>query len=276
MVERSALCYQTRSAFQKLAIPRHHSAGFKGSFRYSATKCWNNLPPPPRICLGIVQKNRLGKTCKLPEKKDILKPSVPRGSYDENVTTFDGVEFSATSWKDDKQDGKETLCKYGSTTSQNKRGRPSLNKTKQKRPKLDAQTLPPDDVRFDGVGHEKSYGSKRNSAMWNWKKVFNRLGTEEQCIQFSVERNLIPAEKQCSYHRRPMTLSSESTQSDGTHTQRIESQWRGLKKAFRQEHNKGDFTDWLIEYSYRRKIRINHRDPFEELLNAVEYVYRIN
>ncbi|CAG4929266.1 unnamed protein product [Colias eurytheme] len=48
MGERSALSYQTRSAFQKLAIPRHHSAGFKGSFRYSATKCWNNLPPPLR------------------------------------------------------------------------------------------------------------------------------------------------------------------------------------------------------------------------------------
>ncbi|KAJ2945165.1 hypothetical protein O0L34_g9228 [Tuta absoluta] len=35
---------------------------------------------------------------------------------------------------------------------------------------------------------------------------------------------------------------------DGTHTQRIESQWRGLKKLFRREHNKKDFSEWLILY----------------------------
>lgn len=60
---------------------------------------------------------------------------------------------------------------------------------------------------------------------------------------------------------------------DGTHTQRIESQWRGLKKQFRQEQNKADFTDWLCEYLWRRKIRVNHTDPFEELLKAIKYVY---
>ncbi|CAG4973526.1 unnamed protein product [Colias eurytheme] len=48
MGERSAQNYETRFAFQKLAIPRHHSAAFRGSFRYSATMCWNNLPPPLR------------------------------------------------------------------------------------------------------------------------------------------------------------------------------------------------------------------------------------
>ncbi|KAF9417906.1 hypothetical protein HW555_005051 [Spodoptera exigua] len=32
---------------------------------------------------------------------------------------------------------------------------------------------------------------------------------------------------------------------DGTHTQRIESQWRGLKQKFRQQQNKQDFTQWL-------------------------------
>jgi hypothetical protein len=31
-----------------LQFPRHRSAAFKGSFRYRATKCWNNIPPPIR------------------------------------------------------------------------------------------------------------------------------------------------------------------------------------------------------------------------------------
>lgn len=53
--------------------------------------------------LGTVQRNRLGKACKLPDKKEVLKTSVPRGSYEENVTTFEGVDFSAVSWKDNKQ-----------------------------------------------------------------------------------------------------------------------------------------------------------------------------
>lgn len=31
-----------------LIYPRHRTAAFRGSFRYAATKCWNNLPPPVR------------------------------------------------------------------------------------------------------------------------------------------------------------------------------------------------------------------------------------
>ena len=31
-----------------LQIPEHRTAAFRGSFRYAATKCWNNLPPPIR------------------------------------------------------------------------------------------------------------------------------------------------------------------------------------------------------------------------------------
>lgn len=30
----------------RLVCPRHSTAAFRGSFRYSATKCWNNIPPP--------------------------------------------------------------------------------------------------------------------------------------------------------------------------------------------------------------------------------------
>lgn len=31
-----------------LSLQRHRSAAFRGSFRYQATKCWNNIPPPIR------------------------------------------------------------------------------------------------------------------------------------------------------------------------------------------------------------------------------------
>ncbi|KAL0811986.1 hypothetical protein ABMA28_009384 [Loxostege sticticalis] len=33
--------------------------------------------------------------------------------------------------------------------------------------------------------------------------------TEEQCIRFSEERGLLPTEKMCTYHKKPMTLSNK-------------------------------------------------------------------
>ncbi|CAH2096797.1 unnamed protein product [Euphydryas editha] len=41
-------------------------------------------------CLGTVQRNRLGKSCKLPEKREIMKCNVPRGTYHENVASHEG------------------------------------------------------------------------------------------------------------------------------------------------------------------------------------------
>lgn len=37
-----------RQCSQQLLIPAHKSATFKGSFRYAASKIWNNIPPPLR------------------------------------------------------------------------------------------------------------------------------------------------------------------------------------------------------------------------------------
>lgn len=61
---------------------------------------------------------------------------------------------------------------------------------------------------------------------------------------------------------------------DGTHTQRIESQWRNLKKRFRCKQNKNDFEDWMIESVWRRRIYVNHLDPYEELIKAIKYVFK--
>lgn len=34
----------------QLSIPHHRTSAFRGSFRYAATKCWNNIPPPIKHC----------------------------------------------------------------------------------------------------------------------------------------------------------------------------------------------------------------------------------
>lgn len=52
--------------------------------------------------LGTIQRNRLGKNCKLPNQKDFMKDNVPRGSYEEYVADYEGTEISATCWKDNK------------------------------------------------------------------------------------------------------------------------------------------------------------------------------
>lgn len=40
--------YQRRACTSVFVTPRHRLVAFRGSFRYAATRCWNNLPPPLR------------------------------------------------------------------------------------------------------------------------------------------------------------------------------------------------------------------------------------
>ncbi|CAG4959071.1 unnamed protein product [Colias eurytheme] len=45
----------TRSkADNKLTIPKHQSTGFRGGFKFSATKIWNDLPPPLRLDMAYI------------------------------------------------------------------------------------------------------------------------------------------------------------------------------------------------------------------------------
>lgn len=37
-----------RQSAKQLSMQRHSSASFRGSFRYAASRCWNNIPPPIR------------------------------------------------------------------------------------------------------------------------------------------------------------------------------------------------------------------------------------
>lgn len=62
---------------------------------------------------------------------------------------------------------------------------------------------------------------------------------------------------------------------DGVHTQRIESHWRVMKRLFSKENYRENFTEWLIEATWKRRNQINLRDNFEELLKCILYVYKI-
>ncbi|XP_061722440.1 uncharacterized protein LOC133528942 [Cydia pomonella] len=61
---------------------------------------------------------------------------------------------------------------------------------------------------------------------------------------------------------------------DGTY--KLGSGWQGLTRAFHDNKYEGSFEDRLIEYLWRRRVRLNKLDPFEELLKCILYVYNIN
>lgn len=67
-----------RSCRNRLRVPIHRTAAFRGSFTYSATKCWNNIPPPIRDSKTI-------STFKLKLKKYLLDKQV---EFQDHVAEF--------------------------------------------------------------------------------------------------------------------------------------------------------------------------------------------
>lgn len=62
--------------------------------------------------------------------------------------------------------------------------------------------------------------------------------------------------------------SREFVADDGTHTQRIESQWRALRRHFSPGGiRKEDIADHLLEYAWRRRCVVANEDPFMDLIN---------
>ena len=47
----------------QLASPKHKTEGFKGTFKFAASKVWNDLPPPLRVttCSFMTFKRKLKK-----------------------------------------------------------------------------------------------------------------------------------------------------------------------------------------------------------------------
>lgn len=82
-------------------IPRNinHIVYFDNYYTSIPLACY--LHKQKILCLGTVRTNRLPNN-KLPNQKNFMKKSVPRGSYEEHMTTYDGTDVSVTMWKDNK------------------------------------------------------------------------------------------------------------------------------------------------------------------------------
>ncbi|XP_017492738.1 PREDICTED: uncharacterized protein LOC108380853, partial [Rhagoletis zephyria] len=59
----------------------------------------------------------------------------------------------------------------------------------------------------------------------------------------------------------------------GTHTQRIESPWRVVKRFFSKDNynNRSHFADSVVEFLWRKAILKNREDPFTKLLETIKY-----
>ena len=65
--------------------------------------------------------------------------------------------------------------------------------------------------------------------------------------------------------------SVEFVTSDGVHTQRIESQWRALRRKFtRGGIRHEDIPTYLAEYTWRRDCKLKEESPFENLLKIIK------
>ncbi|CAH2101204.1 unnamed protein product [Euphydryas editha] len=84
-------------------VPRHQNYIVYFDNYYTSLPLLHYLAKEGIHSLGTIQRNRLGKSCKLPTKQEVMKNSVPRGAFHENVTSVDDVEITAVSWKDNKQ-----------------------------------------------------------------------------------------------------------------------------------------------------------------------------
>lgn len=84
-------------------VPRNRNHIVYFDNYYTSIPLMHYLATQGILSLGTIQRNRIGKNCKLPSKKDVMKNSVPRGAYEEYVTNIDDVDITSVSWKDNKQ-----------------------------------------------------------------------------------------------------------------------------------------------------------------------------
>ena len=74
------------------------------------------------------------------------------------------------------------------------------------------------------------------------------------------------------YTHKRVIHEHEFVAEDGTHTQRIESQWRNVRRTFsRGGIRHEDIGEHLVEHVWRRQCRRANKDPFLELLKYLQY-----
>uniref|UniRef100_A0A2H1WU84 SFRICE_036916 n=1 Tax=Spodoptera frugiperda TaxID=7108 RepID=A0A2H1WU84_SPOFR len=116
-------------------------------------------------CFGTIQSNRIPNN-KLPDKKTLMKRTVPRGHHEEQVANVDSIDISAVVWKDNKPltllstyTGAmpvTTISRYDKATKQ----RVPINCPNLKKKRGPAQTMPPKDVRQDKTDHWQKWGDR--------------------------------------------------------------------------------------------------------------------
>lgn len=65
--------YYSRSVRPPLSLQCHKTVAFTGSFRYQATKCWNNIPPPLRIMTSLHTFRKNIKEMLLEKQKSVAE-----------------------------------------------------------------------------------------------------------------------------------------------------------------------------------------------------------
>ncbi|CAH4034364.1 unnamed protein product [Pieris brassicae] len=108
--------------------------------------------------------------------------------------------------------------------------------------------------------------------MWNLTKINKYLSTNEQCVAFAEENELVHSQKQCRTHRVPMKIAKSANKSFGSWCCSKES-CKGKTKVPR---NKGTFFEnikmdlvhlFYLLYAYSQKwsyYTAIHEDPYKE------------
>lgn len=73
------------------------------------------------------------------------------------------------------------------------------------------------------------------------------------------------------YEHATVNHSIEFVSADGVHTQKIESQWRALRRKFTQGGvRQAAIPVYLAEFTWRRNCRVMDKSPFESLLDLLQ------
>ena len=94
------------------------------------------------------------------------------------------------------------------------------------------------------------------------------VGTEIHTDEWRAYHDLVNH----GYVHKTVCHKREFIAQDGTHTQRIESNWRALRRSFTSgEIRTESIDDHLIEYLWRRWCKRNSLDTFSELVKLIKF-----
>lgn len=97
-------------------------------------------------------------------------------------------------------------------------------------------------------------------SMWNWRKIYSKLRTHDQCNQFAErERGHIPKQKMCPYHHLPMTLTKESGQLGKFRCHKSKCHTRQVARAIGTWFENSRLALTLIMYAFNEGLTYHQR-----------------